>query len=79
MSKMVFKTNMHCDGCVAKVGSALEKIEGIKTWSTDLDNPDKLLIVEAEESVRIEIMKAVSEAGYRIEEKKKGIFRKWFS
>jgi len=73
-----FKTNINCGGCIATVTPKLEAVEGIQAWEVDTDNPDKILTVETESLAPQAIMAAVEEAGFKIEEKKKGLFRKLF-
>ncbi len=79
MAQLVFKTSMHCDGCVKTVSAALQKIKGIENWKADLNNKNKLLIVEADASLESAIMQEVEAAGYRIELLKKGIFKRLFT
>ncbi len=80
MTQLIFKTNMHCEGCVASVNSAMEKLESIESWHTDLNDKNHLLVVEADESQKEVIMQAVIDAGYSIEtleiKKKKSWFRR---
>ncbi|HKO75869.1 MAG TPA: cation transporter [Flavobacterium sp.] len=43
----VFKTNINCGGCVAKVTPVLDTTDGIETWTVDTTNKDKILSVTA--------------------------------
>lgn len=68
MEEIRFKTNMMCDGCVAKVGPQLDKLENLEHWSVDLKSPDKVLTVKTDEQMAKDILEAVRKTGYVIEE-----------
>lgn len=68
MEKLQFKTNINCGGCVAKVTPKLNETEGICHWSVDIDNPNKILTVEAKDISAKEVIEAVNKAGFKIEE-----------
>jgi len=78
MAQLIFKTNMHCEGCVASVNNAMEKLDGITSWHADLNDKNHLLLVEADESKTEEIIHAVSDAGYSIEPVEKKKKKSWF-
>jgi Copper chaperone len=63
-----FKTNIKCDGCIATVTPALNKTAGEGNWQVDLQSPDKVLTVTAEEVNATDIKKAMEQAGYKAEE-----------
>lgn len=44
----------------------------IKKWEVDTDNPQKILKVEVEGMTSEEVKSLVTEAGFNIEEKRKG-------
>lgn len=67
MKEMRFKTNMMCDGCIAKVGPQLDKLDNIENWSVDLQSPDKILTVNTENLQPEEILETVRKTGYIIE------------
>lgn len=64
---MKFKTSINCGGCVAKVTPLLNNATGIKEWSVDTDNPDKILTVIPNGTTQTEVMEAVKKAGFKIE------------
>jgi copper chaperone len=64
----VFKTNINCGGCVAKVTPVLNTTVGIETWNVDTTNKDKILLVTANGISKNEIMETVQKAGFKIEE-----------
>lgn len=65
MNKYQFKTNINCSGCVAKVTPALNKVEGLVSWEVDINNPSKILTVEAEDGVGPEaVNEAVKSVGF---------------
>lgn len=64
MKQMQFKTNLKCDGCIAKIAPSLNSMEGIIKWSVDLQHPDKVLTVETESVPQREVVYAAAQAGY---------------
>jgi copper chaperone len=69
MKTYKYKTNINCSGCINAVTPHLSKVEGIKNWKVDIDNPEKTLIVEAKTASSSDVEKAVKTAGFEIEEK----------
>lgn len=68
MDALTFKTNIKCSGCVATVTPFLNKVVGENNWKVDVANPEKLLRIEADQSLTSEnVIKAVEEAGYKAE------------
>lgn len=63
----VFKTNINCGGCVAKITPVLDTTEDIETWTVDTTNRDKILSVTAYGISKNEIMDAVQKSGFKIE------------
>jgi copper chaperone len=63
-----FKTNINCSGCIAKVTPYLNETEGIKQWSVDTNNPNKILSIEMDSLSEEEIKNVVTKAGFKIEE-----------
>ena len=61
-----FKTNINCDGCIAKVTPFLNEIDEITNWEVDTTNKDKILKVQTEAS-KESIIQKVQEAGFKIE------------
>lgn len=60
-----FKTNLKCNGCIAAVKPAMDKIDGLTKWEVDLTTPDKILSVETEsENATEKIASAFKKAGY---------------
>lgn len=63
---LVFKTNLKCPNCVAKVKPALDETKEIVSWSIDLKNPDRILTIDVEEMADASLVeKILSEAGYK--------------
>ena len=73
MKKATFKTNINCGGCIETVTPFLEKAESINNWSVDTSSKDKKLTVQGENLNKDEVVRLVSEAGFKIQEKK-GLF-----
>lgn len=67
MTTMKFKTNAKCGGCVAAIGSQLNKLVKDNEWSIDLKSPDKVLEVTADVPAD-KIIAAVTEAGFKAEQ-----------
>lgn len=61
---MKFKTNIRCDGCVAKVTPGLNETAGANNWSVDLQNPDRILHVNKEMN-STQIQEALIKSGYQ--------------
>ena len=68
MDALTFKTNIKCAGCIAKATPFLDKVAGKDNWEVDVINPEKILRIEADQTVTAEqVIKAVEEAGYKAE------------
>jgi copper chaperone CopZ len=63
----VFKTNINCNGCVAKVTPILDTTDGIETWTVDITNKDKILSAISNGISKREIIEIVQKAGFKIE------------
>lgn len=63
----VFKTNINCGGCIAKVTPFLDNTNGIESWAVDTTNKDKLLSVTSNGISENEIIDTVQKAGFKIE------------
>ncbi len=70
MEKLKFKTNINCNGCIAKVTPHLNQVEGIEKWEVDINNPQKVLTVETLNLSAKDIIQVISNAGYQAEELK---------
>lgn len=66
--ELKFKTNMDCGHCVARVKPLLDKVEGIESWSVDLDAPDKVLTVQSTGADAAKVIDTVEQAGFDISE-----------
>lgn len=70
MEILKFKTNIKCGGCVATVTPFLNQIPEISSWEVDIDDPEKILTVEANEQLDAEtVVTALEKAGYTATEK----------
>lgn len=67
MITMKFKTNAKCGGCVAAIGTQLNKLVKDNEWSIDLKSPDKVLEVTADVPAD-RVIAAVTEAGFKAEQ-----------
>ncbi len=68
MKTIKFKTNINCIGCLTKVTPFIEK-EGITDlWEVSLSSPDKILTMDSDKNNSMQLMNAVTKAGYKIEQ-----------
>jgi copper chaperone len=66
MGTFRFKTSLKCGGCIRAITPGLESLNIIDKWSVDLENPDKVLEVEASEDISDSVIDSVKKAGYEI-------------
>jgi copper chaperone len=66
MEILRFKTSLKCGGCVQAITPGLESIIQIEKWTVDLENPDKVLEIEASEDISDQVIDSVKKAGYLI-------------
>ncbi|MGK6352790.1 heavy-metal-associated domain-containing protein [Parapedobacter sp. DT-150] len=62
-----FKTTIQCGGCLAAVTPSLNQAVGDGNWQVDIDNPDKVLTVDATAGTQDTIIAAVNKAGFKAE------------
>ena len=67
MTKLKFKTNINCGGCLRGVTPVLDGKEAIKHWEVDLQSPARTLTVETEALTADEVKALVAGAGYEAE------------
>lgn len=65
MDTIQFKTNLKCDGCVAKVTPAMNEAVGADNWKVDLTNPDRILTVNGAEKDDKAVIAALEKNGYK--------------
>ncbi|MFP4092359.1 MAG: heavy-metal-associated domain-containing protein [Cyclobacteriaceae bacterium] len=65
MSTYQFKTNIKCGACVSAVTPHLNEAVGEDHWKVDLQSPDRILTVEADNEQQVK--EAVKKAGYQAE------------
>lgn len=63
---MIFKTNLNCGNCVAKVTPFLNETVGDGKWSVDLNSPERFLTVEKDLDPEI-IHKGIENFGFEAE------------
>jgi copper chaperone len=66
METLRFKTSLKCGGCVQAITPGLESLNSINKWTVELDNPDKVLTIEAPEDISEKVMESVIKAGFKI-------------
>jgi copper chaperone CopZ len=68
MGTYKFKTNVRCKGCIATVTPFLNRLERLKKWSVDLEDPRRILTAEGNDLIPEQIIRALEQAGYRAEQ-----------
>ena len=68
MKVFTFTSNIACNACLSKVKPFLDELDGVTKWEVDVNNPQKILIVESEELSAEQIQEAVAKAGYQLKE-----------
>ncbi|MBU93999.1 MAG: hypothetical protein CL669_00170 [Balneola sp.] len=68
MKILTFTSNIACNGCVSKVKTFLDELEGVIKWEVDIGNPQKILTVQSNELSADQIQEAVIKAGYQLED-----------
>src|SRR5262245_27001791 len=63
--RKLFKTNLRCGACVAKIAPIFDADPAIKHWSADIDSHDKVLTVEGESVEPRHIADLLAQAGYQ--------------
>jgi copper chaperone len=66
METLQFKTNINCDGCIAKATPVLNNEENIKEWAVDTNIPSKVLTIKTSLGAD-EIITIVKKAGFKAE------------
>ncbi len=66
-NEWVFRTNIMCNGCIAKITPVLDNAEGIASWKVDLNTPDRLLTVVTDGITEEHLLSLVRGAGFTIE------------
>lgn len=68
MNNLQFKTNIKCAGCIAKSTPYLNEAVGENNWQVDVQDPNKILTVNAGENVDEKtVVQALEKAGYKAE------------
>jgi len=67
MEKLKFKTNINCNGCIAKVTPSLNQVQGILNWNVDITNPLKILTIDTSNLNESDIVRIINDAGYKAE------------
>lgn len=69
MKSLTFKTTIKCSGCIEKVTPVLNALAGEENWKVDLQNPNRLLTITANDELKAEtIISALQGVGYKAEE-----------
>ncbi|MEI7594765.1 MAG: heavy metal-associated domain-containing protein [Bacteroidota bacterium] len=67
MEILKFKTTIKCNGCLSKVEKPLNNFSEIKNWDVDLNNPDRILTVEADNDISEQIIEELEKLDFEIE------------
>ena len=68
MDTIQLKTNIKCSGCISQVTPFLNEAVGEDNWEVDIQNPNKILTVAADDVSKSDVIKAVVKAGYTAQE-----------
>ncbi len=66
MQTLHFKTNINCNGCLAKVTPFLEGEKGIAQWQVDLQSDERILTVDTAMDAE-EVIKTLQRSGFTAE------------
>lgn len=64
MAELLFKTNIKCNGCIAKVTPFLDGEKQIDEWKVDLESPERILSVKSETLSSESVIELLKKAGY---------------
>lgn len=67
MSTLKFKTDLHCNHCIATITPYLDDISEISQWNIDLKDDNKTLTVSGDNLAPAKIIEALSQVGYKCE------------
>jgi len=62
-----YRTNINCDGCIARVGPVLDALAGAGNWRVDTGDRNKILYVQAKDLSAAALTEAIISAGFRAE------------
>ena len=64
METIQLKTNIKCSGCISKATPFLNEAFGEDNWEVNIQDPNKVLTVAANNVTMTDVIKAVEKAGY---------------
>ncbi|MCK9212132.1 MAG: heavy-metal-associated domain-containing protein [Ignavibacteriaceae bacterium] len=64
MTELLFKTNIKCGGCIAKITPFLNGEKQIEEWNVDLQSPERILSVKSETVSSESVVDLLKKAGY---------------
>jgi copper chaperone len=68
MKTFTFKTSIKCSGCIEKVTPFLNRQLAPEEWNVNILTPEKILTVSSDKVTAKEVVKAVEQAGFGIEQ-----------
>lgn len=61
-----FTTNLRCQACVDAIKPMFDGAPGIKSWSADVNSPDKIITIESDGKLTLDAVNALlNKAGYQ--------------
>jgi len=66
MESLRFKTSLKCSGCINAIKPGMDSLVASDAWKVDLENPDRVLEVQAGEEKSGAVIDVVKKAGYQI-------------
>ena len=67
METLKFKTDLHCNHCIATITPYLDDMSEISQWTVDLKDENKTLTVKGDNLSSEKIIDALAQAGYACE------------
>lgn len=67
METLKFKTDLHCNHCIATITPYLDDMSEISQWNVDLKDENKTLTVKGDNLSSEKIIDALAQAGYACE------------
>lgn len=65
MDTLKFKTDLHCNHCIATITPYLDDMSEISQWHVDLGDESSMLTVKGDNVSASKIIDALAQAGYK--------------
>jgi len=79
MAKYLFHTNIKCEACEAKIKAKFDEVEGIESFSVDLNQDKRPLTVHTKDDItEAQVKQWITEAGYEAKNARKSGLKSLF-